>query len=134
MTPDMMTTDLNYLLWSAALCAVLWVPYVLERVMNWGLIQAVGYPDNPPEAANWAKRSQRAHLNLVENLPVFAVLVLIAHITGAGNEMTAMGAALFFYGRLAHAIVFIVGIPWLRTLAFVVSWVGMLLIFLQLVT
>jgi uncharacterized MAPEG superfamily protein len=134
MTADAMTTDLNFLVWSAALCGVLWVPYILERVMGQGLTNAVGYPDNPPEPAKWAKRSHRAHMNLVENLPVFATLVLVAHLAGAANEMTAMGAALFFYGRLAHAIIFIAGIPWIRTLAFVVSWVGMLLIFLQIVT
>jgi len=129
-----LTADLAYLAWSAGLCAVLWVPYVLERVLSWGLIDAVGYPDNPPEAAKWALRSQRAHLNLVENLVIFASLVLVAHVAGAANEMTALGAALFFWGRVAHAVVFIFGIPWLRTLSFVVAWVGLVLIFLQIVT
>ncbi|MBC8239519.1 MAG: MAPEG family protein [Alphaproteobacteria bacterium] len=128
-----MSTDLVFLAWSAALCGMLWVPYIVERVLNWGLVDAVGYPDNPPEAASWARRAQRAHLNLAENLPVFATLALIAHAAGVANEMTALGSALFFYARLAHAIVFIIGISWLRTLSFVVSWVGMLLIFLQIV-
>jgi uncharacterized MAPEG superfamily protein len=128
-----MSTDLVFLTWSAALCGVLWAPYIIERVLNWGLVEAVGYPDDPKAPAKWAERCKRAHLNMVENLPIFASLVLVAHVAGAANETTALGAVIFFYARLAHAVVFIFGIPWLRTLAFVVSWVGMLMIFLQIV-
>ena len=65
---------------------------------------------------------------MVENLPAFAALVLIAYVTGVD---AAAGAAMFFYARLAHAVVYIAGIPYLRTLAFVVSWIGMLIIFFQ---
>jgi len=123
-----MDTQLTYLAWSAFLCIVLWLPYVVERVMNQGLTSALGYPENPPEPAAWAQRSHRAHLNMVENLPAFAALVLIAYVTGVD---AAAGAAMFFYARLAHAVVYIAGIPYLRTLAFVVSWIGMLIIFFQ---
>jgi uncharacterized MAPEG superfamily protein len=70
---------------------------------------------------------------MVENLAPFAALVLVAQIAGVANETTAFGALLFFWARVAHAIVFILGIPWLRTLAFVAAWVGILLIFLQLI-
>jgi len=129
-----LTTDLTYLAWSAALCAVLWMPYAFERIFNWGLVDAVGYPENPPEAAKWAQRAQRAHLNMVENLAVFAALVLVAHAAGAANAMTALGATLFFWGRVGHAVIFIIGIPWLRTLAFFIAWIGLLLIFLQIIT
>ena len=62
-----MDTQLTYLAWSAFLCIVLWLPYVVERVMNQGLTSALGYPENPPEPAAWAQRSHRAHLNMVEN-------------------------------------------------------------------
>ena len=123
-----MDTQLTYLAWSALLCIVLWLPYVVERVMNQGLTSALGYPENPLEPAAWAQRSHRAHLNMVENLPAFAALVLIAYVTGVD---AAAGAAMFFYARLAHAVVYIAGIPYLRTLAFVVSWIGMLIIFFQ---
>lgn len=128
-----MTTDLFFLTLSAGLCAILWVPYVLSRIMTWGLIDAVGYPQNPPELPAWARRATRVHENMVENLAPFAALVLVAHVAGVANETTALGAMLFFWARVAHAIVFILGIPWLRTLAFVASWVGILLIFLQLI-
>jgi uncharacterized MAPEG superfamily protein len=123
-----MDTQLTYLAWSALLCIVLWFPYVLERIQAQGLVDSLGYPDNPPEAAKWAQRAHRAHLNMVENLPAFAALVLIAHVTDVD---AATGAALFFYARLAHAIVYILGIPYLRTLTFFVSWIGILIIFFQ---
>ena len=65
---------------------------------------------------------------MLENLVLFAILVLVAHAAGRANEMTALGAMLFFYGRLAHAIVYIAGVPWVRTAAWTVSVVGLLLI------
>ena len=129
-----LSPDLMYLAWSAALAAVLWVPYIIERVLNQGLVQAVGYPDNPPEPAKWAQRAQRAHLNLLENLPIFAALVLVAHLAGAADETSALGATLFFWARLVQALVMLAGVPWVRTLAFVVSWIGMVLVFVAIVT
>jgi uncharacterized MAPEG superfamily protein len=128
-----MNVDLFYLTLSAGLCAALWVPYVLSRILTWGLVNAVGYPENPPELPAWAQRSTRVHANMVENLAPFAALVLVAQIAGVANETTALGAALFFWARVAHALVFILGIPWVRTLAFFAAWVGMLLIFIELV-
>lgn len=128
-----MTTDLLYLTLSAGLCAVLWIPYILSRIQTWGLVNAVGYPENPPALPAWAQRSTRVHANLVENLAPFAALVLVAQAAGVANEITALGAAIFFWARIVHAVVFTLGIPWLRTLAFAVSWVGMVIIFIELV-
>jgi uncharacterized MAPEG superfamily protein len=129
-----MSADLFYLTLSAGLCIILWAPYIISRVLTWGLLDAVGYPDNPPDLPKWAQRSQRAHLNMVENLAPFAALVLVAHVMGVANSTTALGAALFFYARIVQVIVHILGIPWLRTLAFVVGIVGMLLIFYQILS
>jgi uncharacterized MAPEG superfamily protein len=122
-------TELSYLAWSAFLCIVLWLPYVLERVQSQGLGNVLTYPENPPAPAAWAQRAQRAHLNLVENLPAFAALVIIAHLTDVN---AATGAGIFFWARLVHAVVHILGIAYVRTLAFAVSWVGMLIIFFSL--
>ena len=127
-----MSDDLFYLTLSAGLCAVLWIPYILSRIQQQGLKNAVGYMDNPPVPPLWAKRIHRAHLNFVENLAPFAALVLVAHVGGQASEMTALGAALFFWARVVHAAVFWAGIPWLRTLAFAVSWVGMAMIFFEI--
>ena len=124
-----MTTELAFLAWSAALTSVLWIPYILSRFMVWGITDTVGYPDNPPALPKWAQRAQKAHLNMIENFPAFAALVLIAHITQQSSAATVTGAALFFYARLVHAIVHILGIPWIRTLAFIVGWVGIVVLF-----
>ena len=128
-----MSTDLLYLTLSAGLCAVLWIPYILSRIQTWGLVNAVGYPSNPPELPAWARRATRVHANMVENLAPFAALVLAAQAAGLANETTALGAAIFFWARVVHAVVFTLGIPWLRTLAFAVAWVGMVIIFLEII-
>ena len=129
-----MSTDLLYLTLSAGLCAVLWLPYVLSRIQIWGLIDAVGYPENPPQLPAWAQRSKRVHENFVENLAPFAALVLVAQIAGAANETTALAALIFFWARVVHAVVFTLGVPWLRTLSFAVSWIAMILIFIEIIS
>jgi uncharacterized MAPEG superfamily protein len=70
---------------------------------------------------------------MLESLVLFAVLVIVAHMAGAANETTILGAQLFFWARLAYAIVYLVGVPWVRTGVWAVSVVGLILIFLQLV-
>ena len=128
-----MSTDLVMLAWSAALCVVLFLPYVLSRSMVWGLADTVGYPKHPPALPDWAERARRAHMNMVENLAPFTALVLVAQASGHANATTALGATLFFWARLVHAVVFIAGIPWLRTLAFLVGVIGMAMIFFAII-
>jgi uncharacterized MAPEG superfamily protein len=127
-----MTVDMTMLVWSAVLCLVLFLPYVLCRIMVWGLVDTVGYPQNPPALPDWAQRAQRAHLNLVENLAPFAAFVLVAQIGGAANAATALGATIFFWARLVQAVVHILGVPWVRTLAFFVSLAGEVMILAQI--
>ena len=127
------TTDLRMLVYSSALSLVLWMPYTLVAMGARGVGGVAGYPtgryDDLPESA---QRAQRAHANLVENLAPFAVLVLVAHVSGSANETTALGAQLFFWARVVQAAVHIAGVPWLRTFAFLAGWVGNLLIFWQI--
>lgn len=124
-----MSADLMYLTLSAGLCAVMWIPYIVARIQTWGLTQAVGYPKDPPPEPAWALRAQRAHANTVENLVPLATLVLIGQLVGASPTVMAWGAALFFWARLAQYIVMIAGIPWLRTLTFVIGWIGIVIAF-----
>ncbi len=127
-----MTIELSLLLWSAALALVLVVMSVIGAQMQVGLPPLIGNRDDMPEITGWAGRAQRAHRNLLENLVLFAILVLTAKAVGVSNGMTETGAYLFFFGRLAHAGVYIAGLPWVRTAAWGVSVVGMALIFIQL--
>lgn len=128
-----MTPDLTYLTWAAALCVLVWVPYILARITVWGLPQAMGYPDNPPELPKWSQRAAKAHLNLVENLAPFAALVLVAHVAGLANENTALGAAVFFWARVVQWLAHVAGVPYVRTLAFAVSLIGLGTIFVVIV-
>ena len=130
-----MTPDLTWLAWTAALTAVLWIPYIVGQTLTTGLITADRYRDpTPPEVPTWVKRCDRAHLNAVESLGPFAVVVLVAHVAGAANEMTATWAAAFFFARLVHAAVYWMGIPFVRTLAFAVGLVATLAIFYEILT
>lgn len=130
-----MTPDLTWLAYTAALTALLWIPYIVGLVMTAGPLTPAGYRDpTPPELPAWVKRCNRAHINAVENLAPFAALVIVAHIAGAANEMTALWAGIFFYARLAHAVIYWTAIPYVRTLAFVVGLVATLGIFWEVVS
>jgi uncharacterized MAPEG superfamily protein len=99
-----------------------------------GLPALAGNREDVPALTGWAGRARRAHLNMLENLVLFAALVLVAHAANKTNEMTALGAQFFFWARLAYAVIYVAGIPWLRTAVWFVSVIGMILIFIQLVS
>lgn len=119
-----MTIELKYLAIVAALTAVMWVPYILNRLAVRGIADAVGYPENPKPQAPWAIRLQKAHGNAVENLVVFAALVLIAHAASISNETTVLAAQLYLWARVVHAVAYTLAWPWVRTLAFAAGFVS----------
>jgi uncharacterized MAPEG superfamily protein len=119
-----MKTELLYLTLVTALTGLLWLPYILDRVATRGLLEAVGYPDNPKPQSPWAVRLMRAHDNAVENLVVFAALVLVANAVGISNGVVAGAAVVYFWARVVHAVAYTFGVPWVRTLAFAVGFVA----------
>lgn len=123
-----MSPDLKYLLFSAILCFVQVLVAASGANNQVGLNTLAGNREGLPEITGWAGRARRAHLNMVENLVLFAALVLIAAAAGKANATTAMGAMIFFWARLAYAIIYLIGIPWLRTVAWFVSVIGMAMI------
>ena len=128
-----MTPELMYLVWSAAWTVILVVIAVAGATLEVGLPKLAGNRDGLPEMSGWAGRAARAHRNMLESLILFAVLVVAAHLSGVHNGMTLLGAQLFFWGRVAHAAIYLAGIPWLRTVAWGVSIAGLVLIFTQLI-
>jgi|SRR5579883_658994 len=128
-----MSIDLKLLVWSVALTLVQAVIAVIGAQMQVGLPPLVGNREKFPELSGWAGRAQRAHRNMLEHLVLFAVLVLVANATGKANATTALGAELFFWARIAYAMIYLAGIPWVRTAAWGVSIVGLLMIFAQLI-
>jgi uncharacterized MAPEG superfamily protein len=127
-----MKTELLYLTLVTALTGLLWVPYILDRIATRGLLDAVGYPANPKPQSPWAVRLMRAHDNAVENLVVFAGLVLVANAVGVSNGVVAGAAVVYFWARVVHAVAYTFGVPWLRTLAFTVGFVAQAAIALQI--
>ena len=127
-----MTPELQLLVWSVALTIVQMLFAVTGANTQIPLPTLANNRENLPELKGWAGRAQRAHRNMLENLPLFIGLVLVAHIAGRTNPMTLLGAQLFFWARLVYAIVYVVGIPWVRTAVWAVSAIGLILIFSQL--
>lgn len=117
-----MTPELKYLAWTTLFTALMWIPYILNMIMVRGIPDAVGYPENPRPLAGWASRMKAAHYNAVENLAVFATLVLVAHAAGVSNETTVMASAIYFWARVVHFAVYTLKVPWVRTLAFVAGF------------
>jgi uncharacterized MAPEG superfamily protein len=101
--------------------------------MQVGLPMLAGNREGMPEIKGWGGRAARAHRNLLENLVLFAALVLVAVAAGRTNAMTLLGAQIFVWARLIYAAVYIVGLPWIRTGVWAVSVVGLAMIFLQLI-
>ena len=127
-----MTPDLQMLVWSAALALVQMLVAVAGAQTQLGLPMLAGNREDLPAVTGWGGRARRAHLNMLESLLVFAIVVLVAHVAGRANESTALGAMLFFWGRVAYAIIYVVGLPWLRTAAWAVSIAGIVIIFIEL--
>lgn len=117
-----MKTELLYLVLVTALTGLMWVPYILDRIAVWGLIDAVGYPANPKPQSPWAQRMMKAHDNAVENLVIFAALVLAAQAAGVSNAATATACVVYFWARVVHLGAYTFAIPWVRTLAFVAGF------------
>jgi uncharacterized MAPEG superfamily protein len=129
-----MTPDLTYLAWMALLTAVLWIPYIVGQVITNGFLTAENYRDPTPRSVpTWAQRANRAHINTVEVFAPFAALVLIAHVSGVANEMTALWAAVFFWARVGHSVVYLLAIPYLRTMIFTVGFVAIVGLFWEII-
>ena len=121
--PLQMTPELYWLTLTCLLTGVLWVPYILQLIVQLGPVAAVWDPTGAhPHDAAWALRAKRAHYNAVENLAVFAPLVLIVVLMGKGDGLSAGAVALYFWVRLAHYVIHILALPVIRTVVFVIGW------------
>ena len=128
-----MKPELNLLVWSVVLTVVQMLVAAQSTFNKVGLMALVGNREGMPEITGWGGRASRAHYNMLENLVLFASLVLVAVAVGKTNDMTLLGAQLFFWARVAYAAIYIAGIIWVRTLAWLISVIGLALIFAQLV-
>lgn len=128
-----MNPELSLLVWAVVLMFVQMLIAVLGSMMQVGLLTLVGNREGFPEMKGWAGRAMRAHRNMVENMALFIPLVLVSVVGGASNSTTLVGAEIFFWARLVYAVIYLIGIPWLRTLTWFVSIIGLIIMFSQLV-
>ena len=127
-----MKPELLWLAWAVALAFAQMLIAVSGATLQVGLPALAGNREGLPPCTGWAGRAYRAHHNMLENLVLFAALVVVAVLSNKTNSTTLLGAQLFFWARLAYALVYLAGIPWLRTLVWFASVVGLALIFFQL--
>ena len=127
-----MKPELALLVWAVLLTFVQMLLAVTGAIFQVGLPALAANREGLAPCTGWAGRAWRAHHNMLENLVLFAALVLVAVATGRTNGTTLLGAQIFFWARLAYALVYLGGIPWLRTAVWTVSIVGLALIFSQL--
>lgn len=128
-----MSVDLQMLVWTAVLCVLQALPYTLAIILKAGPVRAMSYPQPGEEyLPEWGRRSKRAHANIAENLAPFAALVLVAHVLGAANETTALAATIFFWSRVAMVVGHTFAIPFLRSVAWIVSLAALVVILTQI--
>jgi uncharacterized MAPEG superfamily protein len=128
-----MSRELFWLVLTVAMTGLLWMPYILDRIMVRGLVGAMANPSpNDKAQSPWARRMMAAHTNAVENLVIFAPLVLIVQVLSIATAATAFACALYFWSRLAHVVVYTLGIPVLRTLSFTGGFVAQALLVLSI--
>ena len=128
-----MSAELTWLAATALITGLMWLPYILSLMGQMGVMTALsdGNHETGLEVL-WAQRAKRAHANAVENLVVFAPLAIAVHVTGMSSGATATACAVFFYSRLAHFVVYTMGIPVVRTLAFAVGFLCQMFLALTL--
>lgn len=118
-----LTTELFWLLLTIVLTGFLWMPYVINRFQELGPPTFNWYPPAtlPPNAA-WAERAIMAHRNAVENLVVFAPLVIMVYLSGKASTVTGLACMVYFYARCAHYMICVLGFPIaVRTIVFLIS-------------
>ena len=129
-----MSTELFWLSLTVGMTGLFWIPYILDRFATRGIIATLGYPDaKTPPQSDWAERMRLAHHNAVENLAIFAPLVLTTHVLGIHRGATAIACIIYFWARLAHFVLYSLRIPVLRTVSFLLGWGAQVTLFLAIV-
>jgi len=127
-----MTTELNYLVWSVALFIVMIMVQAFGSDREHGIKHNAGPRDGAVDKSVFVLRAKRANQNMIEGLLMFVPLVLVVAITNSASSLTSLGAALFFWGRVAYAPTYWFGLPWVRSLVWFVSVAGILMILWEL--
>ena len=126
---DISSPEICWLVLTVVLTALLWIPQILHSILRAGIKTAFLYPDEAAtHYADWAVRSKAAHNNAVENLVIFAPLVLLVLLLNIGNELTALTTLIYFLTRIVHYVMHVLAIPLMRTVAFLIGFVCQLIL------
>ena len=129
MSAETLTAELYWLSLTILMTALMWLPYIINRMIEQGIGFAIWDPQGETKTQTaWAERMMRAHKNAVENLTVFAPLVLTLQLSQLNNELTTLACMIYFFARLTHYIVFSFGLPVVRVLVFMVSVAAQLIL------
>jgi len=130
-----LSSEVYMLVLTTVFTSLLWAPHILQRIIEMKPYAAFRDPghDVPTQAA-WARRNIRAHTNAVENLVIFATLVIVLEMTGANSALTGSAATIYFISRVAHVIVYILAVPWLRTPIYLLGFGCQMIIAMTILT
>lgn len=127
-----LSPELAYSALVAGFTGILWIPIIVNRLREMGWWRALKNPEpDVRPRADWAYRLANAHRNAVENLVVFAPLAIAVHVLEIGNAATATAAGIFFWSRASHAVIYTLGVPLLRTIAFAIGFGCQVLLLLR---
>ena len=129
-----MSVELEMLVWLTTLTLFMWVPYVLSAMVNDGPIASFKWQGDEKQRFIWAERAKRAHYNAIENLIPFAAIVIVAHLAEISNDATAAAATAYFWIRAIHYVFYTVGISYILSPAFMLSWLAQICIVYQIIS
>ena len=121
-----LSLELRYLIYVAILMAFTWIPYVIAHVKQVGQVVALSYPERM-DMPGWAHRLKRAHYNLLENIPLFAIAVMAGEFRGIHTAVTAACAMVFFWARVAYPVAVLANIWGTRTATFTIGWIAVVI-------
>jgi uncharacterized MAPEG superfamily protein len=130
-----MSLELTYLTWSVVIVLGYLVVQVLEQIARNGLVVALTYQtDKEKPVGVLMQRFNASFSNFLVSYPAFISLVVIIALTNSSSDLTALGAAIWFWARIAHIPAYVSGLPVIRTLVWAISIAGLVMMLYPLLT
>ncbi len=123
-----MSTELFMLAMAGGIILLLTLVQGTRNIFALGLVTAAGNQHDIAPWSGWNDRLNRAIKNQIEGIVIFAPILLAIELANLNNDTTALGAQIFVLARVAHAIVYTLGIPWVRTTAWAAGVAGIVMV------
>lgn len=127
-----MSIELLLLFWSVTLLAAYIGAQSIPYRLDLGVIYASSARDDGKVPGVFAERGARALRNFLETWGAFIALCVVAELTRTSNLWTGLGAHLWFWSRWVYLPLYVFGVPFIRSLVWLVSALGLALMFLGL--